>query len=150
MVNSTYNWDISFISFFEQSGKAYASVKIPFIQSYVQFQYTLINIGVMWVSIFFYVIYFKLLSRFFSVFVDESSFSKESLEKLKHFFYINLLPIIYAIGFTIYQLLLANGFKFEEDHGMAIFHLIIALIVYLYMDIAKKGNLIKAENDLTI
>lgn len=150
MLDSAYNWDVSFIRFFEQNGKTYASVKIPFIESFIQFQYSLLTIVVMWISILFYVIYFKLLSRFFSVFVEEDSFSKESVSRLKHFLYINLLPIIYAIGFTIYQVFKAGDFKFEEDHGMAIFHLIIAGIVYLYVDIAKKGNLIKTENDLTI
>jgi len=150
MLDSAYNWDVSFIRFFEQNGKTYASVKIPFIETFIQFQYSLLTIVVMWISILFYVIYFKLLSRFFSVFVDEDSFSKKSLLRLKHFLYINLLPIIYALVFTVYQVLKAGDVKFEEDHGMAIFHLIIAVIVYLYVDIAKKGNTIKAENDLTI
>jgi hypothetical protein len=150
MLDSAYNWDISFIILFEQNGKTFASVKIPFIETFIQFQYSLLTIVVMWISILFYVIYFRLLSRFFSVFVEEDSFSKESLLRLKHFLYINFLPVIYAIGFTGYQVLKADGFKFEQDHGMAIFHLIIAVIVYLYVDIAKKGNLIKAENDLTI
>jgi hypothetical protein len=106
--------------------------------------------GAMWIGILFYVFYFKLLSKFLSVFVKEDSFSRTSLVRLNSFFYINLIPIVYAIAFTFYKVFKSEPLTFEEDHGMALFHLIIALIVYLYIDIAKKGNLIKAENDLTI
>lgn len=41
-------------------------------------------------------------------------------------------------------------FKFEEDQGVALVHLFVALLVYLYMDLLKKENLIQEENYLTI
>ncbi|WP_317167237.1 DUF2975 domain-containing protein [Winogradskyella helgolandensis] len=98
----------------------------------------------------FYVIYFYTLKEFFKVFIEAQVFNAKSLKRLRIFFYINLIPLVYAVVLTIYQVLQNGKFKFEEDQGIAMFHLFIVFLVYLYMDIIKKGNEIQEENDLTI
>ncbi len=143
-------WNVPYVEITDRTSDAYAKIILPLVDMHVGFTFTLAVVFVMWIGIMFYVVYFYALKEFFKVFVEEETFNSKSLKRLKTFFYINLIPLIYALGLSIYQIIRDGQFKFEEDQGIAIFHLFIAFLVYLYMDIIKKGSLIQKENDLTI
>ena len=143
-------WDVPFVELSQKTSITYANINLPFLDMHVGFIFKLTVVFAMWIGILFYAIYFYTLKEFFKVFIEEKVFSTKSFERLKIFFIINLIPLGYALGLSIYQIIKNGSFKFEEDQGIAIFHLFIAFLVYLYMDIIKKGNLVQEENDLTI
>jgi hypothetical protein len=143
-------WDVPFVDLSEKNNEVYAFINLPLIELGVGFPFKIYVLFVMWIGILFYVIYFYMLKEFFKVFIEEKVFSSKSLKRLKLFLYINLVPLLYALGLSIYQIIQTENFKFEEDQGMALVHLFVAFLVYLYMDIVKKGSLIQEENDLTI
>lgn len=147
---SQFGWDILFVKITEEMGNAYVNIDLPFLNMHVGFIFKPVVVFAMWIGILFYVIYFYALKEFFKVFIEAKIFNSKSLKRLKTFFYLNLIPLIYALVLTVYQITENGSFKFEEDQGLAIFHLLIALLVYLYMDIIKKGNQIQEEIDLTI
>lgn len=143
-------WNIPFVDLYDNLGQSFAKISLPFIDFKVEFIFSFLIVIGMWIGLLFYVIYFYMLKEFFRIFIEDEAFSQKSLKRLKTFLYINLIPIVYALGLTIVQVIKSNQFKFEEDQGIAIFHLVIAFLVYLYMDLLKKGQVIKQENDLTI
>ena len=145
-----FGWDVPFVEITNQDGGEYAFIKIPLIEMSVSFVYNILVVFVMWIGLLFYAIFFYVLKEFFKVFVEDEAFNTKSLKRLKSFFYINLIPLGYVIVLSIVQLVKTGGFKFEEDHGVALAHLFIAFLVYLYMDLLKKGKVIQEENELTI
>lgn len=145
-----FGWDVPFVELSDSNNGVDTFIKIPLTELGISFPFKMNVIVVMWIGILFYVIYFYMLKEFFKVFTEEKVFSLKSLKRLKLFFYINMIPLVYALGLSIYQIIGNGQFKFEEDQGVAIFHLFVAFLVYLYMDIIKKGNLVQQENDLTI
>ena len=144
------SWDIPFVNLYDNEGASYAKISLPFIDFKVEFIFSFLIVLGMWIGLLFYVIYFYTLKEFFRVFIEDEVFNLKSLKRLKTFLYINLIPIVYALGLTLFQIIKNGQFKFEEDQGIAIFHLLVAFLVYLYMDLLKKGQVIKQENDLTI
>lgn len=147
-VEFQFGWNIPFVELKDEG--TYAFIKIPLLELGIGFQFKIQVLAVMWIGILFYVIYFYTLKEFFKVFIDEKVFSSESLKRLKTFFYINLVPLVYAVALSIYTFKRNEQFKFEEDQGIALVHLFVAFLVYLYMDLLKKGKILQQENDLTI
>ena len=143
-------WHIPYVEITDRASDAYAEISLPLVDMHVGFTFTLAVIFFMWIGILFYTTYFYNLKDFFKVFIETKVFNAKSLKRLKIFFYINLIPLVYALGLTLFQIVNNGSFKFEEDQGVAIFHLFVAFLVYLYMDIIKKGKRIQEENDLTI
>ncbi|MFK7832917.1 MAG: DUF2975 domain-containing protein [Winogradskyella sp.] len=143
-------WNVPYVNITEEPTHSYANINLPLLDMHVGFIFKLAVVFAMWIGIVFYVIYFYALKEFFKVFIEEEVFNAKSLERLKIFFIINLIPVGFAFGLSMYQIVKNGSFKFEEDQGIAIFHLCIAFLAYLYMDIIRKGNLIQEENDLTI
>lgn len=141
-------WDVPFVALKEEG--TYALINIPLVELSIGFQFKIQVLLVMWLGILFYVIYFYTLKEFFKVFVDEKVFSSKSLKRLKTFFYMNLIPLLYAAALSLYTVGSDRQFKFEEDQGIALVHLFIALLGYLYLDLLKKGKILQQENDLTI
>lgn len=149
-VEHYFGWNIPFVDIYDNIGQQYAKISLPFIDFKVEFIFSVIVVIAMWIGLLFYVTYFYALKEFFRVFIEDQVFNHKSLKRLKDFFYINLIPILYALGLSIGQIIKNGHFKFEEDQGIAIFHLLVAFLVYLYMDLLKKGKVLQEENDLTI
>ena len=141
---------IPFVEIYNDSEQSYAKISIPFIDSKIEFVFSFIIAIAMWIGLLFYVVYFYTLKEFFKVFIQETTFSIKSLKRLRIFFYINLIPLLYGIVISIIQVFKTGILKFEEDQGLAIFHLLVAFLVYLYIDLFKKGKELQEENDLTI
>jgi hypothetical protein len=147
-----YNWglDIQYVEIIKKAGEQHARLSIPFVDVIVEFLLSSWVMVIMWIGLLFYVLYFYFLKEFFKVFILEQSFNSESLKRLKTFFYINLIPLLYALIVSIAQIIRFGKFKFEEDQGIAIVHLFVAFLVYFYIDLIKKGKYLQEENDLTI
>lgn len=149
-VEHYFGWNIPFVEIYDNSGQQYAKISLPLIDFKVEFIFSFLIVIGMWIGLLFYEVYFYTLKEFFRVFIEDEVFNHKSLKRLKAFFYINLIPIIYALGLSVFQIIKNGHFKFEEDQGIAIFHLLIAFLVYLYMDLLKRGKVLQEENDLTI
>lgn len=105
---------------------------------------------IMWTSMSFYAIYFYAFKEFLRVFVEKNMFEVKSLKRLKFFLILNLIPLIYIILFTASFLIKGSAFRLEDDYFIVFAHLVIAFLLYLYLDIVKKGKRVQEENDLTI
>ncbi len=143
-------WNIPLVDVFKANQHVYARIFLPFIDFKVEFVFSFLIVLAMWIGLLFYVIYFYTLKEFFRIFIEDEVFNHTSLKRLKTFLYINLIPIAYALVVSVIQIIKNSAFKFEEDQGLAIFHLLIAFLVYFYMDLMKKGQRLQEENDLTI
>ncbi len=104
------------------------------------------SILIMWSVMSYYAIYFYAFMEFLKVFVEKNMFEAKSLERLRLFLILNVTPLAY-----IFMLLISGeAFRLEDDHFIVLAHLVIAFLIYLYLDALKKGRSIQEENDLTI
>lgn len=108
-------------------------------------------IPLIWITIGFYALYFWKLKDFFASFYDSQTFSIKAIKDTKIFLWLNVFPIITAIGFFCYGVITqGKDFYLREDIMYVVIHGVIFLLMYFYLDNAKKGNALKSENDLTI
>ena len=105
---------------------------------------------IMWSAMSFYAIYFHAFKEFLRVFVEKNMFEVKSLKRLQFFLILNLIPLIYIILFSASFLISGRAFRLEDDYFIVFAHLVIAFLLYLYLDVLKKGKRIQEENDLTI
>ncbi|CAM1345328.1 DUF2975 domain-containing protein [Tenacibaculum amylolyticum] len=143
------DWDIPLVSILDKESDPYVNIRIPLLQLTVGFSLS-IKVILMWLSLFFYTIYFWALKNFFGVFIQEQVFNKTSQQKLRVFFKLNFIPIFVGLISIIVGLTKSNKIIFSEEHLPLIIHLLIAFMVYFYMDLMQKGRKIQEENDLTI
>lgn len=150
-VNEKLGWNIPFIELVEQNEKYYTFIKIPFLDLGFGFpKDAFLPLIVMLLTMLFYAIYFYSLKEFFKIFTREKIFSLISLKKLKLFYKINFIPIIVAFFITIVLIIKERYISFDEQHFILIVHSFIAFLIYLYLDLMKKGTMVQEENDLTI
>lgn len=142
-------WDMPFVTVSTEDTEAYARIKIPFFDLMIGFQLSF-KVIAMWLSLLFYTIYFWALKNFFGVFIQEEIFNKASEKKLKLFFKVNLLPIIVGFIYIIAGLILSKKTILNEELFPVVIHVLVAFMVYFYMDLMQKGRRIQEENDLTI
>ena len=142
-------WDVPFVTVSSEDTEAYAHIKIPFFELMIGFQLSF-KVIAMWFSLLFYTLYFWALKNFFGVFIQEEIFNTASEKKLKLFFKVNLLPVIVGFIYIIAGLLLSKNKIFNEELFPIAIHVIVALMVYFYMDLMQKGRRIQEENNLTI
>ncbi|WP_203256463.1 DUF2975 domain-containing protein [Hyunsoonleella ulvae] len=137
--------DIPFVDIIDGRGK----VHVPLIglNINVPFNYAII---IMWVAMGYYTIYFYAFKEFLKVFVEKRMFETKSLKRLRFFLKLNILPIVYIVLFTASFLIKGTPIRFEDDYFIVFAHLVIAFLMYLYLDALKKGSHIQEENDLTI
>ncbi|WP_136482072.1 DUF2975 domain-containing protein [Cognatitamlana onchidii] len=137
--------DMPFIDIINGRGKVY----VPFIglNINVPFNYAII---IMWGAMTYYAIYFYAFKEFLKVFVKNKIFETKSLKRLRFFLKLNILPIVYIVLFTASFLIQGIPIRFEDDYFIVLAHLVIAFLMYLYLDVLKKGSHIQEENDLTI
>ena len=97
----------------------------------------------------FYCFYFYILKNFFQLFTEEKVFSEKNIQNLKYFQKLNYIPAIVFLGRGLYPLINQNKID-GELVIIAIFHLLLALILWYFLELFKKGFYIQTENDLTI
>ncbi|WP_298497430.1 DUF2975 domain-containing protein [uncultured Algibacter sp.] len=108
------------------------------------------SILIMWTAMLYYAIYFYAFKNFLKVFVEKSMFETKSIKRLRLFLILNIVPVVYIIFFTASFLIKSVAIRFEDDYFIVLAHLVIAFLIYLYLDVFKRGKHIQEENDLTI
>ncbi|PKH50024.1 hypothetical protein CXF68_04580 [Tenacibaculum sp. Bg11-29] len=126
-----------------------AKIKIPIVNGIIKYQFSY-TIVFMWLWLLFYSIYFYVLKDFFRIFIDNELFNAKSLNKLKIFFKLNFIPIILNIGIIVIGWTKKEKVSFEEEYFFIFIHSCVALLIYLYIDLFKKGRRLQEENNLTI
>lgn len=144
-----FNWDIPFIKFFVIEEQNYVTIQIPLIKMKVQFLFSFTML-LMWGTFIFYSIYFYALQNFFAVFIAKKTFEESSLKKLNLFYRLNYIPVIVSVIGIVIELFIEQKLIFNEVHFFFILHLLIIFLLYLYLDLVRKGLKIQQENDLTI
>lgn len=140
-----FGTQIPFVEVFENHSKI--SVPLLGLRIGVPFSYSIL---IMWSAMLYYAIYFYALKEFFKVFIEKNMFEAKSLKRLRFFLTLNCVPLIYIIIFTASFLFRGVAIRFDDDYFIVLAHLLIAFLLYLYLDILKKGQQIQEENDLTI
>jgi len=108
------------------------------------------SILIMWAAMLYYAIYFYAFKEFLKVFVKKNMFEAKSIKRLQFFLKLNCIPFVYIIIFTVSFLIKGGPFRLEDDYFIVLAHLVIAFLIYLYLDALKKGKYVQEENDLTI
>lgn len=140
-----YGVDIPFVEVFQNHTKVH--VPLLGLRINIPMNYTVL---IMWIAMTFYAIYFYSFKEFLKVFIKEKMFESESLKRLRFFLKLNIIPLCYIIIFFISSLIKSMSFRLEDDYFIVFAHLVIAFLIYLYLDVLKKGKAIQEENDLTI
>ena len=136
---------IPFVEVFENHSK----IKVPILGLRIGVPFNF-SILIMWTAMTYYAVYFYAFKEFLKIFVKKNMFETKSLKRLHFFLVLNILPIIYIIIFTASFLIKGVSIRLEDDYFIVFAHLVIAFLIYLYLDALKKGKQIQQENDLTI
>jgi hypothetical protein len=136
-----YGADIPFVEIIEN----YPKVHVPLLGLRINIPMNFAII-IMWIAMFYYAIYFYSFKEFLKVFIKEKMFESQSLKRLRFFLKLNIIPLFYIIIFFISS----TPFRLEDDYFIVFAHLVIAFLIYLYLDVLKEGKSIQEENDLTI
>jgi len=141
--------NMPFITILDYDNVFDAQLNIPIVNAIIKYNFSY-SILYLWLWLLFYSIYFYTLKEFFKIFTNENLFNNKSLKKLATFFKLNFIPLILNIFIISYICLQDNNENIEEEIVMVIFHAIVGIIVYLYIDVFKKGKQLQDENDLMI
>ncbi len=140
-----FNIQIPFVEILENHQKI--NVPLLGLRINVPLNYSIL---LMWSAILYYAVYFYAFKEFLKVFIERKTFDTKSLKRLRFFLKLNLIPLVYIVTFTISTLLRGVNIRLVDDYFIVFAHLVIAFLIYLYLDILKKGKYIQEENDLTI
>lgn len=140
-----FGFQIPFVEVFENHSK----VHVPLLGLGINIPYSY-AILIMWTVMLYYAIYFFAFKEFLKIFIEKNMFEAKSLKRLRFFFALNIIPLVYIIMFTVSLFIRGAKFRLEDDYFIVLAHLVIAFLLYLYLDVLKKGNHIQEENDLTI
>lgn len=134
------------------SGQEVISMKLPFVDLVVSFPPSLYQMASMILFFALYSFYFYLMMRFFAIFSSNNSFSTSNLKAAKRFLWINIIPIILLIAYTIYKAISSGSAINLLDDGLILIflHVFVIILVLLYQDIIKKGIVLQEQTDLTI
>lgn len=144
-VEYKFGIQIPFVEIFENHSKI--NVPLMGLRIGVPFNYSIL---IIWISMTYYAIYFYAFKEFLKVFVKKNIFETKALKRLQLFLILNIVPLIYIIIFTTSFLFKSVSIRFEDDYFIVFAYLAIAFLIYLYLDVLKKGNHIQEENNLTI
>lgn len=136
---------IPFVEIIENRAKIH--VPLLGLRINVPFNYSIL---IMWSAMLYYGVYFYAFKNFLKIFIEKKVFETRTLKRLRFFMILNLVPLIYIIVFTLSFLFKGMSIRLEDDYFIVLAHLVIAFLIYLYLDVLKKGKYIQEENDLTI
>lgn len=148
-VEKNTGFDMPFVTILEANANFNTQVTIPFINAVFSFNFSY-TILFMWLWLLFYSIYFYTLKEFFKIFTTTDLFTDESLRKLILFFRLNLIPLVINLLVALYISFTTKDESIEEEVIMIIIHCFVGVIVYLHIDVFKKGIQLQEENNLTI
>ncbi|MAD98223.1 MAG: hypothetical protein CMB99_12930 [Flavobacteriaceae bacterium] len=114
----------------------------------IELQFGMILLFIL-LALYFYAYYFFTLKDFFNLFVKEKVFEDVSIDKLQTFNKLNYYAGFVFLGRAIYTFVNKDQLDGELVIIGAI-HFVIALLLYYYTDLVRKGLKIQNENDLTI
>jgi hypothetical protein len=140
-----FGFQIPFVDVIEGKGK----VHVPLVGLHINIPFNY-SILFMWLGMLYYGIYFYVFKMFLGVFVQENVFESKSAKHLRLFLKLNLIPLIYIVIFIGSIVIKGANFNLQDDYFIVLAHLVIAFLVYLYLDVLNRGKYIKDENDLTI
>lgn len=140
-----FGMQIPFVEIIENRPK----VKVPFLNLSINIPLNY-SIIIMWVVIAYYIFYLHAFKEFLKVFIKEKIFKETSLKHLRFFLKLNIIPLIYIIIFSTSLVIKGATFRLHDDYFIVFAHLVISFVVYLYLDVFKKGMSVQEENDLTI
>jgi len=146
---SIWKIDIPLVEVTTTSIETRTKIQIPFMDMHIGFPNSVL-VFFMWVFFGFYALYFYSLSQFFKVFTQTQVFTERSIKSLKIFGWLNLVPITFGILASLVDIFRGKGFKMDSEYLLVFIHLFVALLVYFYVDLVKKGKRVQDENDLTI
>jgi len=63
---------------------------------------------------------------------------------------LNFIPIGVGIIHIVVMAIRTTTFKMDSEYLLIVLHLFVAALVYLYLDLLRKGKIVQDENDLTI
>ncbi|MFL1012469.1 DUF2975 domain-containing protein [Flavisericum labens] len=144
-VEYKFELQIPFVDIIGSKGK----VHVPLLNLHINIPFNY-SVLIMWIVMLYYLIYFYLFKEFLKVFVSKKVFESKSLKRLKFFLIMNCIPLVYIVIFSFQFLKKGASFRLHDDYFIVFAHLIIAFLIYLYLDVLKKGKHIQEENDLTI
>lgn len=129
-------------------GNSFITIILPVIELKIMLRFGFLLLFIL-ASLLFYSYYFYVLKEFFQLFINEKVFVETSLKKLHLFYKINYVPAIVFLGRALLSIL--KGFPLDTELVIISFiHFVIAILLYYYMDLVKKGMQVQEENDLTI
>jgi len=140
-----FGWQVPFVEIIENRPKV--NVPILGLRINVPLNYSIL---IMWIAMTYYAAYFYAFKEFLGVFVKKKMFETKSVKRLRLFLILNVIPLVYIIVFTFSFLIKGASIRFEDDYFIVFAHLVIAFLIYLYLEVLKKGKYIQEENDLTI
>ena len=141
----SYGINIPFVELFENHPKVY--VPLLGLKINIPMNFAVL---IMWTVMSYYAIYFFFVKEFARIFIKSNIFEQESLRRLRFFMILNFIPLVYIIVLVSSIFMRGVNFSLEDDYFIVLAHTVIALLIYLYLDILKKGRYIQKENDLTI
>ena len=127
----------------------HSKIKVPLLGLRINVPHSY-SILIMWAAMLYYAIYFYAFKEFLKVFIEKKVFEAKSLKRLRFFLKLNLIPLVYIIIFTASFLLRGADLRLHDDYFIVLAHLVVGFLIYLYLDILRKGKHIQEENDLTI
>ena len=121
---------IPFVKIFENHSK----IKVPILGLRINIPFNY-SIFIMWTVMLYYAIYFYSFKEFLNVFTKKNMFEVKSLKRLRLFLNLNIIPLVYIILFNIATLTRGANFRLEDDYIIVLTHLVIAFLMYLYLDV---------------
>lgn len=147
----TLGLNIPFVELQQHSSKQFTLVMIPLIHLGFGFPTgNTFKMLAMFLTLSFYIVYFYSLKDFFKIFILENTFTSKSINRLSTFYKLNFIPVIISFLGIFYTVFKRKEMYFDEEHLFLLLHLLIAFLMYFYLDLVKKGQVIQEENNLTI
>lgn len=144
-------WNVPFVNIKTYEGFKQAFIRVPILEiSFVFPIKTIFPAIIMSLSLLYYVVFFYALRNFFKIFIKENLFSKESLKQLKLFRKVNLIAVLITITLILITTIKKRSFQFDEEVLVFTIHFFIAFLIYFFVELIKRGNILQQENDLTI
>jgi len=123
------------------------TIVIPFTEVAIKGFYKFNILTTITITLFFYIIFFYLLSLIFKTFNAETPFTKIAIKRLNYFAILNLLGTPFF--FLIIHFIIMKHTTFR-DLPTYVLHLLLGIFVLFVISVFKSGFKVQSEHDLTI
>jgi hypothetical protein len=142
-------WDIPFVEIIKSESKTMIHIIVPVVKMRLIFPPSII-VMLPLITFSFYAFYFYHLHLFFGMFIKPKLFTSDHLKKMKLFYRLNLVIVVISAVATLFNWVKDREIKMDETFLIVGTHCFVAVIIHLYLEMAKKGNQLQQENDFTI